>query len=143
METHVGFYFKKISEKLEKRANEDGKKRDITYSQGKILWYLHKHEGEKVTMREIEKFFDCSHATVSGLVSRLAQKGYVDVVRNESDKREKIVKTTKKENESFQTMKERRGRMEERLLQGFSDEEKAELSAYLDRVYKNLDETGF
>ena len=143
METHVGFYFKKISEKLEKRANEDGKKRDITYSQGKILWYLHKHEGEKVTMREIEKFFDCSHATVSGLVSRLAQKGYVDVVRNESDKREKIVKTTKKENESFQNMKERRGRMEEKLLQGFSNEEKAELSAYLDRVYKNLDETGF
>ena len=143
METHVGFYFKKISEKLEKRANEDGKKRDITYSQGKILWYLHKHEGEKVTMREIEKFFDCSHATVSGLVSRLAQKGYVDVVRNESDKREKIVKTTKKENESFQNMKERRGRMEEKLLQGFSNEEKAEFSVYLDRVYKNLDETGF
>ena len=143
METHVGFYFKKISEKLEKRANEDGKKRDITYSQGKSLWYLRKNGDRDITMREIEKYFDCSHATVSGLVSRLAQKGYVEVLQSSEDKRAKIVKTTAKEQECFRHLQRRRAKTEETLLKDFTAQEKAEFSAFLDRVYKNLDETGF
>lgn len=96
METQVGVYFKKISEKLERRANCEGDKRDITFSQGKVLWYLHKHEGEDVTMRDIEKFFDCSHATVSGIVSRLVEKGYVAVETDKNDRRAKNVRTTGK-----------------------------------------------
>ena len=76
MQTHTGMFLKKISEKLERLANGDAARRDITFSQGKVLWFLHRREGEgTTTMRDIEKFFDCSHATVSGIVSRLAGKG--------------------------------------------------------------------
>ena len=59
-ETHTGMFLKKISEKLERLANGDAGRRDITFSQGKVLWFLHKRENEGVTtMRDIEKFFDC------------------------------------------------------------------------------------
>ena len=139
METKVGFYFKKISEKLERRANAEGTRREITYSQGKVLWYLHRHEGERVTMRELEKFFDCSHATVSGLVKRLKEKGYLTVEQDETDKRAKILKPTAKEAASFAEMKSRRQKVEEVLLKGFSDEEKTAVSEYLDRIYQNLE----
>ena len=82
---------------------------------------------------------DCSHATVSGLISRLQEKGYVELVRDEKDKRAKIVKPTQKEEQLYQSIKQRQFLREEALLQGFSDEEKQMLSDLLIRVYKNLD----
>lgn len=139
METHVGFYFKKISERLERRANEEGRGKDVTYAQGRILWYLHKHAGEKVTMRDLEKFFDCAHATVFGLIKKLEEKGRVYLEPDETDRRAKIVKITELEKKNFQEVKNRRLATEEALLKGFSDEEKENVSLYLERIYKNLE----
>jgi DNA-binding MarR family transcriptional regulator len=138
METFVGFYFKKISEKLEKRANEVPVRRDITYTQSKILWYLRTHEKEKVLMRDLEKYFDCSHATIFGILKRLQEKGYVLLEQDEEDKRAKKVCRTEKAKERFRDIKNRRNRTEELLLEGFTDEEKKDFSAFLDRVYENL-----
>lgn len=138
METDVGYYFKKISEKLEKQANCKKIHKEITYAQGKILWYLHKHENEPVGMRDIEKYFDCSHATVFGIVSRLVEKGYVYLEPNPSDKRSKLVKMTEKEMQSFSAVKRRRRETENKLLKGFSDEDKKQICTFLDRIYQNL-----
>ena len=139
METHVGLYFKKISEKLEKKVNSENVKYGITCSQRKLLWFLKRHENERVTMRDIEKFFDCSHATVSGLVGRLQERGYVVTVPDEQDKRAKILLTTEKAKEYYACRETERLAGEERLLSGFSEAEKAALMNYLDRIYKNLD----
>ncbi len=139
METHVGFYFKKISEKLEKRANEGGRKRDITYSQGKILWYLHSRSGEKIYMRDIEKYFDCSHATVFGLLKRLEEKGRVEILPDERDKRAKTVRPTEQEKDNYSKIKRERKALEETLLKGFSDGERQSVSKYLERIYQNLE----
>ncbi|MBQ8885726.1 MAG: MarR family transcriptional regulator [Clostridia bacterium] len=139
METHVGLYFKKISEKLERRANCEKEKLGVTYTQSKLLWFLKKHEGERVTLRDIERFFDCSHATVSGLVSRLEERGFVKTLKDEEDGRAKNVVSTEKAERFHERMKEGRVAAEESLLRGFSDEEKERLSEYLDRVYKNLE----
>ena len=43
-ETHTGMFLKKISEKLERLANGDAGRKDITFSQGKVLWLLHRRE---------------------------------------------------------------------------------------------------
>ena len=138
MKDDVGMYFKKISEKLERRANEDCGKRPFTFAQGKILCYLHEHETETVTLKDIEKFLDCSHATVSGLVSRLEEKGLVSLETNERDRRIKNLRLTEKEQNDYSEMKERQKSMEERLLSGFSEEERVQLSGYLKRIYQNL-----
>ncbi|MBQ4270095.1 MAG: MarR family transcriptional regulator [Clostridia bacterium] len=138
MDEHVSMYFKKISEKLEKRANESLPKCEFTFTQGKVLWYLHKHENETVTLRDIERFLDCSHATVSGLVSRLESKGLVAIEQNKQDRRAKNVTLTERELSNFRAMKKHRKEMEETLLCGFSEEERAVLLGYLKRVYENL-----
>ena len=138
MTEHVGMYFKKISEKLEKRANETLPKREVTFTQGKVLCYLHRREGEKITLRDIENYLDCSHATVSGIVSRLAEKGLVTVEQSEADRRAKNVKLTEKEWKKFRLMQEHRLQMESLLLNGFSEKESEELLDYLKRIYKNL-----
>lgn len=138
-ETHTGMFLKKISEKLERLANGDAGRRDITFSQGKVLWFLHRRENEGVTtMRDIEKFFDCSHATVSGIVSRLAEKGYVSLEPDKNDRRAKNVCLTEKERKCFSQMLARQRMIEEILLKGFSSREKTELSGFLSRIYANL-----
>ena len=140
MEEHIGMYVKKISEKLERRANEDLQPREFTFTQGKVLWYLHKNEGQDVTLKDIEKFLDCSHATVSGLVSRLEKKGLVSIEPSETDKRARNVRLTEKEMNNFRGMLEHRKQMETLLLSGFSEQEKAEVLKYFKRIYNNLQE---
>ncbi len=138
MDKHVGMYFKKISEKLEKKANENLGKRELTFSQGKVLWYLRKNSEKTVTLSDIAKFLDCTHATVSGLVSRLEKKGYLRIETDQSDHRAKNLFLTEKEMTKFRAMQEHRKQMEETLLQGFDEKERNELLSYLQRVYENL-----
>ena len=138
MDKHVGMYFKKISEKLEKKANENLGKRELTFSQGKVLWYLRKNSEKTVTLSDIAKFLDCTHATVSGLVSRLEKKGYLRIETDPNDHRAKNLFLTEKEMTKFRAMQEHRNQMEETLLQGFDEEERNELLSYLQRVYENL-----
>lgn len=138
MDKHVGMYFKKISEKLEKKANENLGKRELTFSQGKVLWYLRKNNEKTVTLSDVAKFLDCTHATVSGLVSRLEKKGYLRIETDQSDHRAKNLFLTEKEMTKFRAMQEHRKQMEETLLQGFDEKERNELLSYLQRVYENL-----
>ena len=138
MDKHVGMYFKKISEKLEKKANENLGKRELTFSQGKVLWYLRKNSEKTVTLSDVAKFLDCTHATVSGLVSRLEKKGYLRIETDQSDHRAKNLFLTEKEMTKFRAMQEHRKQMEETLLQGFEEKERNELLSYLQRVYENL-----
>ena len=138
MDKHVGMYFKKISEKLEKKANENLGKRELTFSQGKVLWYLRKNSEKTVTLSDVAKFLDCTHATVSGLVSRLEKKGYLRIETDQSDHRAKNLFLTEKEMTKFRAMQEHRKQMEETLLQGFDEKERNELLSYLQRVYENL-----
>jgi DNA-binding MarR family transcriptional regulator len=77
--------------------------------------------------------------TVSTLLRRMQAEGYITRVPDEKDKRAKIVKPTQKEEQLYQSIKQRQLLREEALLQGFSDEEKQMLSDLLIRVYKNLD----
>lgn len=139
MDEHAGMYFKRISEKLDKRANHARGKRPFTFTQGKVLWYLHQREGEAVTLRDIERFLDCSHATVSGLISRLEQKGLVVIESNPADRRAKNVRLSEQELNHFREMKRHRRQMEELLLNGFTETERTQLLAYLKRIVGNLD----
>ena len=139
MKKHIGMYFKKISEKLEKRANEARGEDGITCSQGKVLFFLRKNSEKEVTLRDIEKFLDCSHATVSGLVARLVEKGFVTVEVNALDKRAKTVRLTDKAREHYLVVQKRREEHEKKFLAGFSDAEREQLLEYLERLDKNLE----
>ena len=140
METHIGLLLKKISEKMERRANDKREESGVTFSQGKVLWYLHTYgKKEPVTLRDIERYFDVSHATVSGLVSRLEEKGFVRAESDKNDRRAKNVSITETAEEMFREMKAQQRETEETLLKGFSDEERRVFKGYLKRIYANLE----
>lgn len=136
----VGVYLKKISERLQAYADKKGFDPDVTYAQGKVLFFLHAHDGGECSMKEIETYLDVSHATVSGIISRLAEKGYVSCEKSKTDSRAKTVRLTEKEYASFDEMKRRRAELETMLLKGFSEAEKETMRNNLERMYKNVRE---
>ena len=136
----VGVYLKKISERLQAYADKKGYGYDVTYAQGKVLFFLHAHAGGECSMKEIETYLDVSHATVSGIISRLAEKGYVTCEKSKADSRAKTVRLTEKEYASFDEMQRRRADIETMLLKGFSDAEKETMQKKLERIYQNVRE---
>ena len=140
METHIGLLLKKISEKMERRANDKREESGVTFSQGKILWYLHTY-GKKgqVTLRDIERYFDISHATVALIFVGLDSLGLGGAYPHKHDRRAKNVSITETAEEMFRKMKARQRKTEETLLKGFSDEERREFKGYLQRIYENLE----
>ena len=50
---------------------------DLTASQGHIMGYL-AHRDQPPCSRDIEEAFRMSHPTVSGLLSRLEKKGFIE-----------------------------------------------------------------
>ena len=136
----VGVYLKKITERLQAYADKKVFDHDVTYAQGKVLFFLHTHAGGECSMKEIETYLDVSHATVSGIISRLAEKGYVSCEKSKTDSRAKTVRLTEKEYASFDEMKRRRAELETMLLKGFSEAEKETMRKNLERIYNNVRE---
>ena len=134
----AGVYIKKIAERLQAYADKKGFRHDVTFAQGKVLFYLHTQKGGEAAMKNLEEYLDVSHATVSGIISRLKEKGYVECEKSKEDARAKTVRLTEKENASFAEMKKRRAAMESMLLKDFSEKERAEFLLFLERVYRNV-----
>ena len=136
----AGGYIKKIAERLQAYADKKGFRHDVTFAQGKVLFFLHTQKGGEAAMKNLEEHLDVSHATVSGIISRLKEKGYVECEKSKEDARAKTVRLTEKENATFAEMKKRRAEMEGMLLKDFSEKERAEFVLFLERVYRNVRE---
>ena len=92
----VGFLFKQINTVYEKDINNQLKGIGITSSQCEVLDYLFHCDKEEVNQRDSEKALNLKNPTVTGLLQRLDEKGYVLIVPNAKDKRKKNVYLTEK-----------------------------------------------
>ena len=85
---------KQLHDRLEKYANNDLRSRDLTMMQVSVLQVLKLAEGQKMTMKELEHYFQIAQSTVVGIVSRLEKKELVEAFGDSSDKRIKVVHIT-------------------------------------------------
>ena len=83
----IGFMFKQINNVYEKEFNNRLRTLGITASQCAVLDYLFDCEKEEVTQRDIEKGLNLRNPTVTGLLKRLDEKGYILSVPSNTDKR--------------------------------------------------------
>ena len=74
----LGMLVKHINIQIEKSLNQNLRDMNLTSSQMHVLMYLLAHQGRRVTMRDVEEFLHQSHVTVTGLIQRLEQKGFVE-----------------------------------------------------------------
>lgn len=112
-------------------------KMELTSAQGHIMGFLAHSEAPRCA-RDIEEHFHLSHPTVSGLLARLEKKGFVELRPDEKDRRCKRIHVLPKGKECQDTMYQVITNNENRLVQGFSAEEKTQFAALLERAISNI-----
>jgi DNA-binding MarR family transcriptional regulator len=114
---------------------------DLTSAQGHIMGFL-AHSKEPPCPRDIEEKFQLSHPTVSGILSRLEQKGFIEMRPDTHDRRCKRIYVLPKGMELDETMHQTIRATEEKMVQDFTEEEKAQFEVLLKRAIHNLDVCG-
>ena len=112
-------------------------KMELTAAQGHIMGFLSNQESPPCP-RDVEEAFHLSHPTVSGILSRLEQKGFISLQTDPNDRRCKRIFIQPKGMECHQTMHQTIRNIEERLVQNFTPEEKEQFSALLQRAIANM-----
>ncbi|MGN0308256.1 MAG: MarR family winged helix-turn-helix transcriptional regulator [Lachnospiraceae bacterium] len=134
----VGYLIKLISDKMRAQGDADLKEYDLTFSQVRILSYLHRY-GPEATQKDIESYLDVAHPTVVGLVSRLEKNGFVECHPDISDRRNKVVRLTPRAEEIRGKVDAKKHQNERQMLKEFTKEEEEELLRLLKRLYSNIE----
>lgn len=113
-------------------------KMDLTAAQGRLMTYV-VHRGERPTYaKDVEAELHLTHPTVSGLLSRLEQKGFVELQTDLNDRRSKRIVISQKGLAYHERMHAVVSENESRIVQGFSPEEKAQFAHFLQRAIDNV-----
>ena len=110
---------------------------DLTASQGHIMAYL-AHQSQPPCPRDIEAEFQLSHPTVSGLLSRMEQKGFIELRTDPDDRRCKRIYVLDKGWQCHELMHQIIDEREKRIVEGFTPEEQAQFSDLLQRAITNM-----
>ena len=136
----VGFMFKQISTIYEKEFNNRLRKLGITASQCAVLDYLFNASIEEVTQKDIEKGLNLKNPTVTGILKRLEENGFILIVPSNKDKRCKNVYLTEKSYDIQRKMDMERKKIDKMLTIGMTKKEIAALEKMLARVLYNVEE---
>ncbi len=139
MTQHIGHIMKLISDRMRINADADFKEHNITLPQARIIKFLSRNGGS-ATQKAIEEHLGVSHPTVAGIVSRMEKNGYLECRTDENDKRNKIVKLTKKAVCLDAELKNSIDKREMLLLKGLSAEQTEELRRMLNILYNNIND---
>ncbi len=136
----IGFLIKQINNNYEKELNERLKVLGLTSSQCEVLDFLFSSNKDEVTQRDIERALCLKNPTVTGLLKRLDEKGFVLVVSSNTDKRCKNVYLTEKAYDIQRRMEAERRQMDKTLTLGLSRREVDALEKMLEKVVYNTAE---
>lgn len=135
---HIGPLIRMLENAIEQKMNNDVSQMELTSAQMFTLHFLCKNEKKEICQKDIEAFFALSHATVSGIISRLEAKGFLESVSAEDDRRKKLIRATEKAKKYDSAMAERINETEDLLLKNFSGQEKEMLFMYILRMLDNI-----
>ena len=110
-----------------------------TGSNGRIISFLAENENEVICQKDIEKEFGITRSTASRVVSLMERKGLVERKAVHHDARLKRVVLTDHSRMISQALNKVGRMIDQKLLNGFSDEEKEQLLSYLERMGNNLE----
>lgn len=134
---HYGQMAKILSCAVSQQVNQALASMELTFSQGYIMGYVAKCP-ERPCSRDIEKVFRLSHATVSGLLTRLEKKEFVEFRADDSDRRFKRVYLLPKGWQYVEIMESALAETEEKIVRGFSPEERETFHHLLVRAIRNM-----
>ena len=137
MRPHFGHLLRYLHSATDQTVTNALASMDLTAAQGHIMGYI-THRQTPPCARDIEEVFHLSHPTVSGLLARLEKKGFIEFRPDANDRRCKRIYILPKGLELNETMHKTIRDMEDRLVSGFSEEEKQQFAAFLHRAIENM-----
>lgn len=136
----IGFVVKQINNVFEKDLNTRLKRLGITSSQCAVLDYLFHTNKEEVNQRDVEKNLNLKNPTVTGILKRLDEKGFILCVSNAADKRKKNIYLTEKAYDIQRKMEADRRKLDRELTRGMTKKEVAALRRGLEKLLYNIAE---
>ena len=130
---------KMLHHAFEERRNRQLLQYNLTSSQMDVLFYLKFCEGE-VHQRDIEKSFGLKNPTVTGILNRLEEKGFIVRKTRQEDKRFRLIELTENSNRIVAEICEDVWRTDDRIYNCMSREERERFSELLDRILNSLSE---
>lgn len=134
-----GALLKQINDILEKNANNALREQNLTISQSGVLLLLDEKEDKTATFKELEKSFGVSQPTMVGILSRLEQKGLVEILTDPDDKRIRIAHLTHTGTDKCREGHKHMEAAEELLLAALTDQEKDEFLSLLVKIRKSME----
>ena len=112
-------------------------KMDLTASQGRIMGLIARQESPPCP-RDIEEEFGLSHPSVSGTLSRLEKKDFIQCRPDPEDRRCKRIYILPKGYACHERIEQIIRHTEQQVVQDFTPEEQAQFSRFLDRAISNM-----
>lgn len=136
----IGFVVKQINNVFDKDLNTRLKRLGITSSQCAVLDYLFHTNKEEVNQRDVEKNLNLKNPTVTGILKRLDEKGFILCVPNAADKRKKNIYLTEKAYDIQRKMEADRRKLDRELTRGMTKKEVVALRRGLEKLLYNIAE---
>ncbi|MCT2400798.1 MarR family winged helix-turn-helix transcriptional regulator [Novosphingobium mangrovi (ex Huang et al. 2023)] len=109
---------------------------NVTRSQWAMIVIVARHPGS--TQRTIAEFLEMSEASAGRLIDRLCADGLLERRDRRDDRRARAVYLTDKAEPLLAKLGAIASESEQRMFNGFSDEELEQLLNFMDRIYENV-----
>ena len=110
----------------------------ISAANGYILIYLYENKQNDVFQRDLEEYFNITRSTASKVLSLMETKGLIRRGGVDGDARLKKLVITKEGEMMLEALSDSRKQMEDKLTDGFSEDELDRLHDYLRRMKENM-----
>ena len=139
----VGILFRCINKEIISIVNKDLEVYGITLMQNEVLMYIYLNEKKQnINQKDIEKFFNSSNPTITGILNRLQAKGLVSREPSKEDARYKIIKLTDEGRNIVEDgHRVRASQMEHLLKKNLTSDEAEQLEGLLMKVLEGLKES--
>lgn len=137
MRRHYGKYIRILQGCTDQIMSAAVARMELTPVQSRVMGYL-AHRAEPPCAKDVETEFGLTHPTVSGILSRLEKKDFVEFRPDPMDRRCKRIYVLEKGWDHIEQIHRVIRENEERIVAGFSEEEKQQFAAFLERAIRNM-----
>ena len=141
----IGWQIRVISNLIKREVGNGGCEQyrdELTGNNMFIIGYLAKHKNEEVFQKDLEAFFSVRRSTMSTIILRMEQKGFLARESVSHDARLKKLVLTEKGERIHEMIESGIADVERRLSSGLSEDEKQMLLGLLEKLRHNLESDG-
>lgn len=127
-----------VNNVFQAKVNNTSAELELTAAQCDILGFLHHHKERNINPIDIEKKFNLKRPTVTGILKRLEEKGFIEIKTDSQDKRYKQIILTEKSNIVHEQMMKNLKEQEEILYVNLTEKDMKDLKRILTIMLKNI-----